>query len=309
MSDRPTNTGRSIANFFKMSVQEYLGENGSQKAAALAFYTAFSVAPLLVIAVAVAGFIFGEQAASGELAAQIEETLGAEAAATIEQMIATAANFSAGIIATIIGIGALLWGASQVFVSLQTSLDQIWDVEPDESGWRGSVRDKLRSFAMVLAMGLFLIGLLLVSTAVSTVAAVAGDLLPAEPIVWQTLNNVLSLALLSGAFAALFRFLPRVNPAWRDVWVGAAMTAALFVIGRWAVGLYLSNAAMASVLGAAGAFAVFLLWVFYMAQIVLLGAVMTRVYAREYGHTGRRQKPDQQDQTLESRSDLELPAT
>lgn len=279
---------RSVFSFFKMSVKEFSHDDGQQKAAALAYFTAFSIAPLLVIATAIAGFIFGERAARGELSTQIESAVGPEAAATIERMMASASNLGAGIIATVIGIGALIWGASQLFRSLQLSLNQIWEAEDESGGWKDAVGEKLKSFAMVFGVGLMLVALLLASTLLSGLANLASELLPIPAVVWELLNNALLVVLVTGAFAALFRYLPDIRPAWRDVWVGAAMTAVLVVIGKFLVSLYISRAGATSVLAAAGTFAIFLLWIFYMAQVLLLGAEMTKVYALVWGQTGSR---------------------
>ena len=264
----------------KKSVQEYIDDNASDNAAALSFYGAFSIAPLIVIATAIAGFVFGEQAARGELAEQLEVTVGPEAALFIQSMVEQASTIGTGIVATVIGVAVLIWGGVKVFMAIQRALDDMWDLDEDDEGWRQSARDKVRSVVMVVASGGFLIALLLVSVVVTAVARILPDFIPTAPIIWESLHLGLVFLLLVGVFGVLFRFLPRVEPEWKHVWVGAAVTAVFFLLGRWLVGIYLTETTTASIFGAAGAFAIVLLWFYYMAQIFYFGAEITKVYAQ-----------------------------
>ncbi len=271
---------RSFFGFMKKSVQEYIDDNASDNAAALSFYGAFSIAPLIVIATAIAGFIFGEQAARGELAEQLEVTVGPEAALFIQSMVEQASAIGTGIVATVIGVAVLIWGGVKVFMAIQRALDDMWDLDEDDEGWRQSARDKVRSVVMVVASGGFLIALLLVSVVVTAVSRILPDFIPTAPIIWESLHLGLVFLLLVGVFGVLFRFLPRVEPQWKHVWVGAAVTAVFFLLGRWLVGIYLTETTTASIFGAAGAFAIVLLWFYYMAQIFYFGAEITKVYAQ-----------------------------
>lgn len=251
--------------------------------AALAYYSVFSIAPLLVIVIAVAGFVFGEQAAQGRVQREVRNTLGAPTAEALQAMIVQARETGRGALATLIGVGVLLFGASGVFGQLQDALNTIWKVTPKPGrGLVGIVRDRFLSFAMVLGIGF----LLLVSLAVTAALAALGDWaeqLPGGAYLWQTVNSVVSFGLIALLFATIFRVLPDVKVRWSDVWVGAGVTAFLFVVGKYLIGLYLGRSSFASVYGAAGSLVVILLWVYYSSQILLWGAEFTRAYTERFG--------------------------
>lgn len=251
--------------------------------AALAYYSVFSIAPLLVIVIAVAGFVFGEQAAEGRVEREVRSTLGAPTAEALQAMIVKARETGRGTLATLIGIGVLLFGASGVFGQLQDSLNTIWKVTPKPGrGLVGIIRDRFLSFAMVLGIGF----MLLVSLAITALLAALGDWaeeLPGGAYLWQTVNNVASFVLIAVLFAMIFKVLPDVRLRWADVWVGAGVTALLFVAGKYLIGLYLGRSSFASVYGAAGSVVVILLWVYYSSQILLWGAEFTRAYTERFG--------------------------
>ncbi len=260
-------------------------EDGSlELGAALSYYTALSLAPLLVIAIAIAALAFGRQAVEGQLFGQIRGVVGAQSAATIQSMIAGAGKHGSGLLPTVLGIATILFGASGVFGQLQTSLDRIWHVapKPDRGIW-GLLRDRFLSFGMVLGVGFLLLVSLVVSAGLSAVGTYARGLLPALAPLLSTLNFVVSFAVVTLLFAMIFRFLPDARVAWRDVWVGAVATALLFAIGKSLIGLYLGRSSVSSSYGAAGSLIVVLLWVYYSSQILFLGAEFTKVWAVRYG--------------------------
>jgi membrane protein len=269
---------------FKDTLAGWREDGVSQHAAALAYYTVFSLAPLLVIAVAVAGLVFGAEAAQGQIVGTLSGLVGTEAASAIQDMIAAARKPSSGIIATVIGIGALAFGATGVFAQLQESLDAIWEVKPKPNrGFKGVIKSRFLSFTMVLGVGFLLLVSLAVTAALSALGDWVGASLPIPEAVLQILNFALALLVTTALFAAIYKVLPDVTIAWRDVWVGAVATAVLFSLGRLAIGLYLGKSGVASSYGAAGSLAVILLWVYYSAQVLFFGAEFTRVWAETYG--------------------------
>ena len=256
----------------------------SQHAAALAYYTVFSLAPLLVIAVAVAGLAFGQEAAQGEIVGALGGMLGHDAASAIEEMVAAARKPSSGIIAGVAGVAALVFGATGVFAQLQESLDAIWEVKPKpDRGFKGLLKARFLSFTMVLGIGFLLLVSLAVTAALSALGDWMGSSLPVPELAMQAINVVLGLAVTTGLFAAIYKVLPDVEIGWRDVWVGAAVTSLLFTLGRLAIGVYLGKSGVSSAYGAAGSFAVILIWVYYSSQILFFGAEFTRVWAETYG--------------------------
>jgi membrane protein len=252
--------------------------------AALAFYTAISIAPLVVLSLRVAAFFFDDEAASGQLKGQIQGLVGESGAVAIEQMIAGGKHEAESVWVTILGVVTLLFGASGVFGQLQDSLNTIWEVRPKPGrGLMGMIRDRFLSFTMVLGVAFLLVVSLLVSTVLAALGATLDVLPNSLHFVTHVVDAVISIAVFTGLFGAMFKLLPDVKMAWRDVWVGAALTAVLFFVGKLAIGLYLGHSAMASSYGAAGSFVVLLVWVYYAAQVFFLGAEFTQVYANEYG--------------------------
>lgn len=254
-------------------------------AAALAYYSIFSMAPLLIIVIAVAGLVFGEEAARGEIVTQVSGTIGPQAARTLEEMVQHAGEHEGGIAAVVIGIVVLVIGASGVFVQLQDALNTIWRVQPKPGrGVWGMVRERILSFSVILGTGF----LLLVSLVISATLAALGkflsaDALPGGTILWQLINLGVSLAIITLLFAMIFKLLPDVKLAWRDVWIGALATALLFTLGKFVLGIYLGQSSVASAYGAAGALVVLLLWVYYSSLILLFGAEFTKVFAESFG--------------------------
>lgn len=253
-------------------------------AAALAYYTAFSLAPLLVIAIAIAGLVFGEEAARGQVSAQIQGLLGPDGAEAVETMIAGASKQSSGIIATIIGFVTLLFGASGLFGQLKDAMNTIWEVQPKPGqGIMSTIKRNFFSFTMVLGTGFLLLVSLMVSAVLSGVVGYFQGMLPGADWLWMVVNFLVGFAVTTAVFALIFKIIPDVEIAWGDVWLGAAVTSLLFSVGRFALGWYLGNGSFSSSYGAAASLVIVLLWVYYTAQILFLGAEFTQVYARRYG--------------------------
>ena len=269
---------------FKETFKQWGEDKVSRLAAALAYFTVFSIAPLLIIAISVAAFFFGEEAARGQIVDQIQGLMGPEGAAAVESMIANANQVQGGLLATIIGIVTLLFGASGVFGQLQDALNTIWEVAPKPGqGVINFIRARFLSFSMVLIIAFLLLVSLVVSAGVAAAGTYVADIAPILAVLWESINFLVSFGVITLLFAAIYKVLPDVKIAWGDVWMGAAVTALLFTIGRTLIGLYLGNAAVGSAYGAAGSLVVLLVWVFYSAQILLFGAEFTQVYTRRYG--------------------------
>jgi membrane protein len=262
--------------------QQWFKDNVSQMAAALAFYTAISTAPLVVIVLAIAGFFYGERAAEGELILQMKQIMGSEGAKFIEIVVENANQPTLGGIASLLSIGVLIWGATNVFAQLQFSLNTIWHVEPRPGrGLMGLVRDRLLSFGLVLGIGFLLLVSLIFSAILSAVITSFTYLLPESAWAWPLANFLISFVVITLLFALILKILPDVHSAWRDIWIGALVTALLFSLGQFALGFYLGT--QGSAYGVAGSLVVYLLWVFYSAQILFIGAEFTQVYASRYG--------------------------
>lgn len=278
---RPPRVG--LVPLLRRTVDQWIEDRGPKMAAALAYYMAFAVAPLLLIAIAVAGLLFGQEAARGEVARQLEGLLGTRGAEAVQDMLARVWRPGTGWFAAAVGIGAVLVAATGVFIELQDSLDQIWKVRKRPGrGVLGTIKDRVLSFSIVLGIGFLLLVSLFASAALqvlsATLSAWAGVGLFVE-----ALNFLLSFAVISALFAAMFRYLPDALTPWRAVVVGGVVTAFLFTVGKTLIGFYLGRGAVASTYGAAGSFAVFLIWVNYSAQIVFLGAELTKAYADATG--------------------------
>ena len=298
--------GRKWFVLARDTVREFFDDRVPMLGAAVAYYTLFSLAPLLVIALAIAGFVFGQEASSGQLASTLGGLLGAQGAQAVQDMVANARRPGAGVLATLLGLAALLFGAGGVFGQLQVAMDTIWDVKRRKGrGVKGFLKDRFFSFAMVVGVGF----LLLVSLVVTAVLSVMGDLLsstlPGGATLWRVLNFLISLAILSGLFALLFKIVPDVKVAWRDVLVGGFLTAVLFTVGKTLIGLYLGRGTVGSVYGAAGSLVVVLVWIYYSAQIFFLGAEFTQVYANRYGSGSR---PDEDAVPLDPQDPLAPPS-
>jgi membrane protein len=269
----------------RQAFADWLEDGAPRLGAALSYYTIFSLAPLLVVAVAMAGLLFGHQAAQGRIVEQIGGLVGPVAGEAIETMLVSARKPAQGLLATALGIVTLLLGASGVFNELKAALNTVWEAQPrPKRGLRGLLRDRLASFAMVLVVGFLLLVSLVVSATLAALTHTYRGMF-ANAALLHALDLVVSLAVVTLLFAAIYKLLPDVEPkpTWRDVWVGALLTAALFTVGKFAIGIYLGRGTIASAYGAAGSLAILLVWIYYAAQILFFGAELTQVYARRHG--------------------------
>lgn len=273
-----------LFRLLKETFQEWQADKASRLAAALAYYTIFSLAPLLIMAIAIAGSIFGEEAAKGEIVGQIQGLVGREGATVIETAIKNANQPKISSIASLISVGVLLFGASGVFAQLQDALNTIWNVKvKPQRGVMNFIRKRILSFSAVLGIGFLLLVSLVISAALSALNKYMEDLIPGADFLWEILNLAISFGIVTLLFALMYKFLPDVKIKWGDVWIGAMITALLFTIGKFALGLYLGRGSFGSTYGAAGSLIIILAWVYYSAQILFFGAEFTQVYAREYG--------------------------
>jgi membrane protein len=259
--------------------------------AALAYYTTFSAAPLLLIVVSVAGLVFGQEAARGEIFAQLRGMIGTEGAVAVQGLLESVSKPKEGILATLIGVAVLLVGATTVFAELQDSLDRIWraPVRVRSSGVWTLLRARVLSFGMILGIGFLLMVSLVVSAGLSALGRWWAPVFGGWEVALQVVNLLVSFVLITVIFALIYKVMPRARVEWRDVWIGAAVTALLFSIGKSLIGLYIGRSGITSGFGAAGSLAVLLLWVYYSAQIFLLGAEFTWVYSHSHG--SRRNAP------------------
>jgi membrane protein len=283
------NVARTVYSLLRETVTEWWRDDALRLGAALSYYTVFSLAPILVVSVAVAGLVFGQEAASGRLVEEMKGLLGPEGAKVISTLIERAAlKGDAGWLATAFGLATIAIGASGAFGQLQYALNEIWNVEHAPSGgFLKVLRDRFLSFSMVLVIGFLLLVALVVSAALSALDEVTGSYGDVVQPVLAVVNFATSFGIITLLFAAIFKVLPSTDVRWSDVWVGSAVTAALFVVGKELIGLYLGNASVASVYGAASSIVVILLWVYYSSQILFLGAEFTQVFARRYGRAAR----------------------
>jgi membrane protein len=250
--------------------------------AALAYYAIFSLAPLVLIAVAVAGLVFGAEAARDQLFDQLQDFLGTEGASAVQTMLAGAANPSSGILALCIGAGTLLLAAAGFFGQLQDALNTIWEVQPlPGHAIRNLVKNRLLTFLMVLGTAFVLLGSLILSTMIAAFQNGLG--LGQSGALGQVVHFVVSFSICTALFAMVYKFLPDIVLAWKEVWYGAAVTAFLFNVGKLLIGLYLGHSAVSSTYGAAGSLVVLLIWFYYSAQIFLFGAELTKAYANQLG--------------------------
>lgn len=258
----------------------------SRLAAALAYYTVFSLAPLLILVIAIAGSVLGEEAARGQIVEQLHQLVGAQGAEVIETVIAGAGKpeKSVSIIASIISLGVLIFGATGVFIQLQDALNTIWEVAPKpENNFKTFFLSRFLSFGMVMGIAFMLLVSLVISAALAFLNEVLGSLSPGMGYLWSAINIIISFAVITLLFSLIFKYLPDVNIAWSDVLIGAMITALLFTVGKYLIGLYLGKSTFSSTYGAAGSLVVLLFWIYYSSQILFLGAEFTQIYARHYG--------------------------
>jgi len=284
---------REIAQLFKETYRAWLASKTPRLGASLAYYTIFAIAPLLLIAMSIAGFCFGSEAAQKELFGQIYALVGKEGGQAIQSLVVAAANRpTAGFWASIGALVTFGAGATAVFVELQDALNTVWNVKRDPGhGLKYFIKDRLLSFAMVLGIGFLLLVSLLLNTTLTALGHFATGLLPGERTLLQILEFLGSLGVISLLFAMIFKLLPDVKIRWGDVWVGAIVTASFFDLGKFLIGYYLGRSTMASIYGAAGSIVILLMWVYYSAQIVFFGAQFTRVHAARRGNVQARRTP------------------
>jgi membrane protein len=275
---------RKLIDFIKAIFSSFSEDNATRLAAAIAYYAIFALAPLLIIAIAIIGLVFGKEAAQDRVVEQFQDLVGEGGADAIRTMIVSIDRPRAGIIATVTGVAALMFGAGNMFLSLQDSLNTIWEVTPKPGrGIRNMIRERFLSFAMVLGTGFLLLVSLLISTGLAAFSEYLTGILPELYYISQAVNLIISLGIITLLFAMIFKVLPDVIIAWSDVWIGAAVTALLFTVGKYFIGLYLGHISTESAYGAAGSLVILLLWVYYSALILLLGSEFTQVYANRHG--------------------------
>ena len=269
----------------KSAANAWVDDYAPSMGAALSYYMLFSMAPLLLIVISVAGLAFGVDAARGQIFGELRGLLGADAAKSIESLLVSVSEPTEGIIATLVGVGVMLLGATSVFGELQDALDRIWRAPSrtrSSSLWR-LLRARLLSFGMILGIAFLLMVSLLLGAVVAALGKWWGDVFGGWSLMAQTVNVLVGFALTTGVFAMIYKLMPRVAVRWHDVWLGAVVTAMLFTVGKFLIGLYIGRSAVASGFGAAGSLVIVLVWVYYSAQVFLMGAEFTWVYARTFG--------------------------
>ena len=286
---------RDFVDLVMETIREWQKDQAARLAAALAYYATFSMAPLLVLVLAIAGLVGGRDAAQGLVMAQIQDLVGVEGREFVQSMIENAATTPTGVTASILGSVTLLVGALGAFNELQNALDRIWDVEPKPiTRWSLRVQrfmfKRLLSFSMMLGIGFLLLISLVISAAVAALNEYLGRIPLFSEFVLQILHLVISLGLITLLFAMIFKFIPDIEIRWRNVWLGAAITAILFTIGKTLIGIYLGQAEVGSTFGAAGSLAVLMIWIYYSSQILFLGAEFTQVFTKR---SGVRPPPDE----------------
>lgn len=285
MSSSPSLTPREAFQLVRDSVASWWDDDAASMGAALAYYTVFSIAPLLLIVVTVAGLVFGPEAARGEVVEQLRVLLGEEGARSVEAMLLAVSRPAASTLPAAIGTLVMLVGATAVFAELQDALDRIWRVPKCQraSGIVALLRTRLLAFGMILAVGFLLVVSLLLSAGISAMGQLWEPLLGRGEFIGHLLDAILSWGLITVVFAVIYKIMPRSKVHWPDVWLGAIVTALLFTLGKLLIGLYIGKTGVASAYGAAGSLVVLLLWVYYSAQIFLLGAEFTRHYSERFG--------------------------
>jgi len=276
---------RRLGTVLSQTVDAWIADRAQSMGAALSYYTVFSLAPLLLIAISVAGLVFGQDAAQGAVVGQLNGLIGLAAAEAIQGLLKNVSKPAEGVVATITGIVVLVIGATSVFAELQDDLNRIWQVPTKQkvSTWWAFLRARLLSIGMILAMGFLLLVSLAASAAFDAFAAWSTSAIGAWAVLAHGVNFGVSFVLTTALFAMIYRFMPQATIEWRDVGIGAVVTAALFSIGKTLIGLYIGKSALASGFGAAGSLAVLLAWVYYSAQIFLFGAEFTWAYAHAFG--------------------------
>jgi membrane protein len=273
-----------ISKVLRTAFSDWLSHRCPSKGAALAYYTLFSLAPILVLVIAIAGFFYGADAARGQLMGQLKGLMGAKGAEAIQLVLAGAQNKDSGVWATIIATVLLVFGATSVFAELKDSLDEIWDVPPPkDASWWDTVRTRLLSFGLVLVLGFLLMVSLVVSAGLAVLENFVGGLWKDATVLLGWVASGISFLVIATLFGVIYKLLPRIKLSWHDVTIGALGTAALFTLGKFAIGLYIGNSGVADSYGAAGSLIALLLWIYYSGQIFFLGAEFARQYAIQLG--------------------------
>jgi membrane protein len=289
----------------KATFSSWLNDYAPSMGAALAYYTLFSIAPLLLIVISTAGLVFGEQAVRGEIFDQLRGLMGEQGAQAVQTLLESVSQPEKSAAGTIIGTVLLLVGATTVFGELQDAFDRIWRAPvKEETGWWKVLRGRLLSFGVILGIGFLLIVSLVFSAALAALGKWWGPYFPGLEVLAIAVNFIFSFALMTAMFAMLYKFMPRVKIAWKDVWAGATVTALLFAVGKLLIGLYIGKSAISSGYGAAGSLVVVLVWVYYSAQIFLLGAEFTRIYSHSHGSRKEQAAPEKGGATSPDRMDM-----
>lgn len=275
---------REIVIVIRHTLSDWMKDNIPTYGAALAFYTIFSVAPLLIILVAVAGFVFGDAASTGQLEEYMSQLMGPELANTLQTFVLDAYQPASGIIATVISLGLILFLATTIITQLKDSLNNIWNVTTKEevSGFKRFIIDRFIALALILIFASLFILSMLMDLVIYYLESFLDPIIPGNLQLWSTLNSIFSFLVLVALFAIVFKMLPDVRVRWTDVLIGAIVTALLFILGRYMIGVYM-GIATTSTYGAAGSFVVFLIWVYYNAMVFFLGAEFTYIYTMRYG--------------------------
>jgi membrane protein len=283
-------TLKNIWILIKVAVSSWVDDYAQSMGAALAYYTMFSIAPLLLIVISIAGLIFGVEAARGEIVGQLQGLMGPQGAAAVQDLLVSANKSAEGITVTLVGGILLLIGAATVFGELQAALDRIWRApKRNKGGIRRLLRARLLSFGMIMGIGFLLMVSLVISAALAALGKLWQPLFANWEILANVINFLVSFVFTTTVFAVIYKTIPRAKVAWADVWIGAAVTALLFTIGKFLIGLYIGKSGVTSVFGAAGSLVVMLVWVYYSAQIFLMGAEFTWAYALTFG--SRKEQP------------------
>lgn len=284
---------KNILNLVKATFSAWIDDNAPSMGAALAYYTVFSIAPLLLIVISAAGLIFGVEVARGEIIAQLQNLMGKTGALVVQGLLESVSKPTESVTAAIIGVILLLIGATTVFAELQDDLDRIWRApkRTKDAEIFGLIRTRVLSFAMILGIGFLLIVSLILSAALAALGKWWEPLFGRFGLLANLVDITLSFLLITIAFAMIYKLMPRMKIDWRDVWIGAVVTAFLFTIGKFLISIYIGRSGVASGFGAAGSLVVLLIWIYYSAQIFLMGAEFTRIYSYAFG--SRKDQPTQ----------------
>lgn len=276
-----------VMKLLRQAFAKWMKDNALRMGAALSFYTVFSLAPLLIIVIAVSGIVFGQSVAQEQILNQIAQLIGAEGAQAVQALLVAARQQSSSHLPTVVSIMTLLVGATGALVELQDGLNRVWDVPEVTGRFMVIVLQRLISFALILCIAFLLLVSLVVSAMLSMVGTFLSGRLPGSSFFWQSADFILSWAVITMLFAIIYKILPDTSVHWRDVWMGSAVASVLFTLGKFFVGLYIGRSALASTYGAAGSFVVVLVWVYYSALLLYYGAEFTKVYAHRIGSQAR----------------------